>query len=81
MRSDDCPSVGEWNRWPTFVLETQLIKVADRCPSCGRFLSHGTVAQNGLGDLVLRGWVCERCGEQRPHYEYVEDGADDETEL
>lgn len=46
---------------PSFVLP--------RCSKCCRFLKHGKMLVNTLGDIKLEGWVCAKHGEVMP-YDY-----------
>lgn len=45
--------------------------VYPRC-HCGRFLKHGHVLINGLDEVKLVEWTCNRHGEVRPNYEFVD---------
>jgi hypothetical protein len=57
------------SRWVSYSSEEGDILVYARCPKCGRFLKHGQVSENMLGDVLLVGWMCKKHGEIRPHYE------------
>lgn len=45
--------------------------VSPKCPKCAQFIKVGLVERYLFDDrLVFRGWVCGRCGEVTPDYEW-----------
>jgi ribosomal protein S27AE len=51
--------------------EGEIVYVLRACPKCGRFIKDGQVLVNGLGGVELKGWICGRCGEVKPYFEYL----------
>jgi ribosomal protein S27AE len=42
------------------------IYVIRLCPNCGRFIRKGELLTNLLGGVLLKNWMCKKCGEVQP---------------
>jgi len=74
---------GIWNRATSFYwfdgITFDVLAVYRICPTCSRFIKKGKASVNLLGNVKLEGWICGRCGEVEPSYEWV-DGEIDEPD-
>lgn len=53
--------------------EYGMLLVYSKCSNCGRFIKEGDVMINKLGDVkFLEGWICSKCGEIKPKWEWEE---------
>ena len=48
--------------------EDETIGVYGRC-FCGRYLKKGELLMNRMGNVKLKNWICNKCGEIEPYWD------------
>ena len=49
--------------------ENETIGVYCRCPECARYVKHGKLLMNRMGEVKLQGFFCKVHGEIEPYYD------------